>query len=138
MSLTMYQASVPVFIRQLHNLSAILTKAVAHADARAEATSLLIEARLAPDMFPLARQIQIASDTAKGAGARLAGVDVPSFEDKETTFPELQERIAKTIAFLEGMPAEKIDGSEDREVVVKTRNSEMRFTGQSCLLTFAL
>lgn len=87
MSLTMYQASVPVFIRQLHNLSAILTKAVAHADARAEATSLLIEARLAPDMFPLARQIQIASDTAKGAGARLAGVDVPSFEDKETTFP---------------------------------------------------
>jgi hypothetical protein len=138
MSLSMYQASVPVFIRQLRNLSEILTKAVAHAEARAEAPSLLIEARLAPDMFAFARQVQIATDTAKGAGARLAGIEVPSFPDNETTFPELQERIAKTIAFLESVPADKVDGSEEREVVMKTRNSEMRFTGQSYLLTFAL
>ncbi|HEX2529757.1 MAG TPA: DUF1993 domain-containing protein [Geminicoccus sp.] len=138
MPLSMYQASVPVFIRHLRNLSEILKKAVAHAEERAEAPSLLIEARLAPDMFPLARQIQSVSDTSKGAAARLAGVEVPSFPDTETTFDELQDRIRKTIAFLESVPAGKVEGSEDREVILRPRGNEMRFKGQDYLLDFAL
>lgn len=138
MPLSMYQASVPVFIRHLGNLSEILRKALAHADERAEAPSLLLEARLAPDMFPLPRQIQSVSDTSKGAAARLAGIEVPSFPDTETTFEELQERIARTIAFLRSVPAEKFDGSEDREVILRPRGNEMRFSGQDYLLNFAL
>lgn len=138
MPLSMYQASIPVFVRQLRNLSTILDKAEEHAQTRGDAPSLLIEARLAPDMFPLSRQVQSASDSAKGAAARLAGIELPSFPDTETSFAELKERIAKTIAFLESVPAEKIDGSEEREVVLRPRGMEMRFDGQGYLLTFAL
>ncbi|WP_027133341.1 DUF1993 domain-containing protein [Geminicoccus roseus] len=138
MPLSMYQASMPVFLRQLRSLSAILAKAERHAADRGEAPSLLIEARLAPDMFPLARQVQSASDAAKGAAARLAGVELPSFPDTEASFPELQERVAKTIAFLESVPAEKFDGSEVREIVLRPRGMELRFDGQGYLLTFAL
>src|SRR5687767_611824 len=100
MTLSMYQASVPVFLRGLESLAAILAKGAAHAEAKKIDPAVFINARLAPDMLALARQVQIASDAAKGCVARLAGVEVPSFADTETTFPELQARVAKTIDFL--------------------------------------
>lgn len=138
MSLSMYQASIPVFLRAMRNLSAILDKAVAHAEAKNFAPEVLINARLAPDMFPLARQVQSVSDAAKGCAARLAGIEVPSYPDTETTFPELQERLAKTVKFLESIAPKQIDGSEERPVVLKMRSGEMRFTGQTYLLSFVL
>jgi len=100
MSLSMYQASVPAFIHALTNLSSILTKAASYAEAKKIDPSVLVNARLAPDMFPLSRQVQIATDIVKGGVARLAGVEVPSFPDTETNFAELQARIAKIISFL--------------------------------------
>ncbi len=138
MSLSMYQASVPVFTRILENLAAILKKAEAHAEAKGFDAAVLVNARLAPDMFPLARQIQIASDSAKGCAARLAGVEPPTYLDTETTFAELQERIAKTIAFLKGLAAEQIDGSEDHTITLKLRGTEVSFVGQPYLLNFVL
>jgi len=138
MSLSMYQASVPVFLRNLKNLSAILDKGLANAEARKIDPTVFVNARLAPDMHALARQIQIATDTAKGCGARLAGIEVPSYEDTETTFPELQARIAKTMAFLQGFTAAQIDGSEDRAITLKMRAGDVNFTGQNYLLNFAL
>jgi hypothetical protein len=134
----MYQASIPVLLRAMRNLSAILDKGAAHAEAKNFAPEVLINARLAPDMFPLARQVQSVSDAAKGCAARLAGIEVPSYPDTETTFPELQERLAKTVKFLESIEPEQIDGSEEREVVLKMRSGEMRFTGQAYLLSFVL
>ncbi|HZH12921.1 MAG TPA: DUF1993 domain-containing protein [Archangium sp.] len=138
MSLSMYQASIPVFIRMLGNLSAILDKAAAYAETKKIDPSVLINARLAPDMQPLSFQVQVASDMAKGCAARLAGIDAPSFPDTETTFPQLQERIAKTVAFLKTVTAEQVDGSEERDVVLKLRGQETRFKGQPYLLTFVL
>jgi hypothetical protein len=138
MTISMYQASVPVLLRQLNNLAAILKKAEAHADARKIDPSVFINARLAPDMFALARQVQIASDTAKGCAARLAGIEVPSYADTETTFAELQARIAKTVDFLKSIKPEQIDGSEERQVVLKMRSGDVTFRGQPYLLDFAL
>ena len=138
MSLSMYQASVPVFLRQLINLKAILEKGAADAEARKIEPSVFINARLAPDMFALARQVQIATDTVKGAGARLAGIEVPSFADTETTFPELQARLDKTIDFLKGLKPEQIDGSEERSITLKMRSGDITFTGQNYLLHFVL
>ena len=138
MSLTMYDASVPVFIRALRNLSRLLDKAVAHAEANGIDPARLVEARLIADMDPLRSQVQRASDTAKGAAARLSGTDNPGFADTETTMAELKERIAKTIAFLEGVDAGAFDGSETREVVMKARHEEFRFAGQDYLLNHAL
>ena len=138
MSLSMYQASSPVFVRMLKNLSVILTKAEVDAEARKIDPLVFANARLAPDMRPLTSQVQMATDSAKGCAARLAGVEVPSFPDVETTFAELRDRIARTVAFIESVPADKIDGSEGREVVMKFPNREMKFTGQDYLLTFAL
>lgn len=137
MSLSIYQASIPVFIRMLGNLSAILSKAAAHAEAKSIDPSVLINARLAPDMFALARQVQIASDSAKGCGARLAGVEVPSFPDDETTFEQLQARIAKTIEFLKGLKEEQFAGAENRTIELKLRNREVSFKGSDFLLGFA-
>jgi hypothetical protein len=134
----MYQASIPVFIRSLNNLSAILKKAEAHALAKKIEPDVFINARLAPDMYPLARQIQIVTDVAKGGVARLAGVEVPSFPDTEKTFPELQARIAKITEFLNAFKAGQIDGSEDRKVTLKIGGQEMSFTGQVYLLNFVL
>src|SRR5271154_7459503 len=105
MSLSMSQALIPVSIRQLYNLSALLQKAEAHAMAKKIDPEVFINARLAPDMFPLSRQIQIATDVVKGGAARLAGIEVPSYPDTETSFDELQARIAKTIAFLQSIDA---------------------------------
>jgi len=138
MSLSMYQASIPVFISKLNNLSAILKKAEAHALAKKIDPEVFINARLAPDMFPLSRQIQIATDGVKGCAARLAGVEVPSFPDTEKTFAELQARIAKTIEFLKSFTAKQIDGSEDRKVTLKLRGQETSFLGQPYLLNFVL
>jgi len=138
MSLSMYQISIPVFARALNNLAAILNKAVAHAEAKKIDPSVLINYRLAPDMLPLSRQVQIASDAAKGCAARLAGVEVPSFADTETTFPELQERIAKTLAFLNTVNAAQIDGSESRTVTIQLRGKDVQFLGLAYLTSFVL
>ncbi len=138
MSLSMYQASIPVFVRQLTALSAILKAAEAHVSAKGLDPATLIEAKLAPDMFALARQVQIATDGVKGGVGRLAGMEVPSYPDTETTFPELQERIARTIAFIQSVPADKIDGTEDKTIILKLGPSEMEFTGQPFLLHFVI
>ncbi len=138
MSLSMYQISVPVFVRMLGNLAEILKKAEAHAEAKKIDPSVLINARLAPDMHPLSRQIQIATDGAKGGAARLAGVEIPSFPDTETTFAELQARLDKTVAFLKCLSAEQIDGSEDRTITLKLGGSDVDFPGQVFLMNFVL
>ena len=138
MPLSMYQASIPVFISKLNNFSAILKKAEAHAQAKKIEPEVFINARLAPDMFPLSRQIQIATDGVKGCAARLAGVEVPSYPDTEKTFPELQARIAKTIEFLKTFSVKQIDGSEERKVTLKLRGQETSFLGQPYLLNFVL
>jgi uncharacterized protein len=138
MSFNMYQASVPVFVRMLGNLSSILDKAAAHAEAKKIDQAIFINARLTPDMYPLSRQVQIATDMVKGCAARLADTEVPSYEDKETTFAELQERIKKTVIFLESVSAEQINGSEERMVTLKLRGKEIRFLGQPYLFNFVL
>jgi uncharacterized protein len=138
MSLSMYQASVPVFTRTLHNLRAILQKGEAHAQARKIEPSVLLNARLYPDMFPLVRQVQIATDMAKGAAARLAGVEVPRYEDTETRFDELCARIDKTLGFIGQYGALQIDGSEERPITLKTGRGELHFKGQAYLLHFVL
>jgi hypothetical protein len=138
MSLSLYQASVPVFSRMLGNLATILTKAEADATARGIDPSVFLTARLAPDMLTLTKQVQIASDGAKGAVARLAGVEPPSFPDDETTFPELQARITKTVAFIGSVDAAAIDAGAAREIVLKMRGTEVKFVGLPFLLHFAL
>lgn len=138
MSLTMYQASIPVFIRMLGNLSAILDKADAHAEAKKIDQAVFINARLSPDMYPLSKQVQIATDMVKGCTARLAGIEVPSYEDNETTFSDLQARIAKTVAFLQSVNEGQINGSEQRTVTLKLRGKEVSFIGQPYLLNFVL
>jgi hypothetical protein len=138
MTLSMYQASVPVFARGLENLATILAKGAAHAEAKKIDPAVFINARLAPDMFALVRQVQIAADAAKGCAARLAGVDVPSHPDTESTFPELHARVEKTIAFVKGLTASQIDGSEDRVVTLKIRGEETKFRGQDYLFKLAL
>lgn len=136
MPLSMFQASIPVFIRTLGNLSDILDKSAAHAAARKIDPSVFLSARLAPDMFPLVRQVQIATDGIKGCAARLAGIEVPSFPDTESSFPELQARIGKTVDFLNGIDAAQIDGSEAREVSLKFGGAPIVLRGQDYLLTF--
>ena len=133
----MYQASTPCFARILRNLSSIIDKAEAHCTAKKIEPAALISARLFPDMFAFTRQVQIACDTAKGAVARLAGVDIPKHEDTEQSFAELKTRIAKTLDFIESIPAAKIDGSEEREIVLQMRSGERRFKGMQYLLGFA-
>jgi uncharacterized protein len=138
MSLSMYQASVPVFIRMLRNLSTILDKVTAYAEVKKIDPSVFINARLAPDMFAFNRQVQIATDSAKGCAARLANIEIPSYPDTETTFTELQARIAKTIVFLESVNETQIDGSEDRKITLKIGGKEMNFLGQQYLINFVL
>ena len=138
MSLSMYQASIPVFTRMLGNLSAILDKAVAFAEAKKIEPEVLLNARLAPDMFPLVRQVQIATDSVKGCAARLAGVDIPSFPDTESSFAELQERLKKTQAFLNSCSAAQIDGSESKSIVLNFPGQELKFSGQDYLVNFVL
>ncbi len=138
MTLSMYQASIPTFIHGLTSLSKILTKAEKHAEAKKIDPSVFINARLAPDMFPLSRQIQITSDTVKGYAARISGTEMPSYADTEKTFAELQERIAKTIAFIQTIDAKKVDGTEENNIHLKVGGREIDFTGQAYLLSFVI
>ena len=138
MPFSMYEASIPPMIRMLQNLSSILNKAVAQAEADRTNPAALLEARLAPDMYPLTRQIQITSDTAKGCAARLAGLEVPSFPDTETTFPELQARVAKTIEYLQSVKPEQVAGSENRTITLKFPKRTLEFTGCEYLTGFVL
>jgi len=133
----MYQASAPRFAAMLRNLSALLDKAQAYCDAKKIEPAAIAGARLFPDMFPLTRQVQIACDTAKGAVARLAAIEIPKHEDTEQTFAELKGRIAKTVDFIESVRAGKIDGSEEREIVLKMRSGDRKFNGLQYLLGFA-
>lgn len=138
MSITMYQACVPTFVQMLNSLSAVLNKGEAHAAARKIDPQVMLGYRLAPDMFPLARQVQLASDFAKGAVARLAGVEVPKYEDDEKTFAELQARIAKTLKFVQGFRAGNIDGSEDRDISITLGGKPREFKGQKYLVHHVL
>ena len=139
MSISMYAASVPVFQQALGGLSGVLSKAAAHAEAKKIAPEVLLQSRLYPDMFHTLRQVQIACDFAKGTCARLAGVEVPSYEDTEVTFDDAQARIAKTLAFIATLPAASINGSEERQIVTQPGTARERtFAGQAYLLTYAL
>jgi hypothetical protein len=134
----MYQASAPRLINSMRNLSVILDKTQAYIDAKKIDPSALLQFRLFPDMLNLTRQIQIATDTAKGVVARLAGVDIPTYEDNETSVAELQARIAKTIAFIEGFTPAQIDGTEDKAIVTKRGDKETHYTGMQFLLGHAI
>ena len=138
MTISMYQASAPRFANMLHNLSSILDKAQAHCEARKIDPALLAAWRLTPDMFPLSRQVQIACDTAKGAVARLAWVEIPKHDDTERDFVELKARIAKTADFVKGFKPAQIDGTEDKDIVLRLQGKEVTFKGMQYLLGFAL
>jgi hypothetical protein len=139
MSISMYTASVPVFVKTLTNMLRWLDKADAHAKARSFDPAVYLTLRLYPDMLPLPSQIRIATDAAKGCAARLAGKEPPVFEDNETTLDQLRDRIRKTLAYLEGVSAKDIDGSEEREIVIPARNREpRRFKGEYYLKHWAL
>jgi hypothetical protein len=133
----MYQASAPRFVNLLKNLSVLLDKAQAHCEVKKIEPAVLAGCRLFPDMFALTRQVQIACDTAKGAVARLAGVEIPKHEDSEQNFAELKARIAKTVAFIESVKASQVDGTEEKEVVLKLRGQDVKFSGLQYLLGFA-
>jgi uncharacterized protein len=134
----MYQASVPIVLRALTNLKTILGKAEAWAAEKNVKEETVLNARLALDMLPLVKQIQIASDNAKGVAARLGGVDNPSYADDEKTFAELHERLQKTIDFVKSVPAAGFEGSESRELVLKFPSRTMEFTGLAYLTGFAI
>ena len=137
MKLTMHQASAVRFAATLRNLSAILDKAQAHAAARKIDPAALTGCRLYPDMFPLTRQVQIACDTAKGAVARLAAVEIPKHEDTEQSFAELKGRIAKTLDFIDSVPAAKMEGADAREVTIRQRGQDVTMSGLQYLLAAA-
>jgi hypothetical protein len=137
-TISMYQASVPYFLRMLKNLKGVLEKGAAHAAAKKFDPVVLFNARLYPDMLPLSRQVQIASDNAKGCAARLAAIEPPKFDDTEATYAQLLERIDRTVAFLKTVKPEQVDGSEEREVVLKFPNQTLTFKGQQYLVHFAI
>ena len=138
MTISMYQASVPVFIRMLNNLAGILEKAAAHAEAKKIDPAVLIHFRLYPDMLPFSKQVQIAADAAKLSTARLAGTEPPKFEDNEKTLPELIERVRKTVEYLKTFKPEQIDGTEEKEIVIPSHDSTLTYRGQDLLLHRAL
>lgn len=139
MTMSMSAASLPVFTAMLRNLSHILAKAAAHADAKKFDPAVLLQYRLAPDMLPFTRQILIACDAAKNGVARISGVEAPRFEDNEATFPELQERIRKTLDYLASVPANKIDGTEDKEITFPAGRDKTRtMTAEAYLKQWAL
>lgn len=131
MSYTIYQATIPPMLRMLNNLSAILDKAVTQAEAKKIPLQSLIDARLAPDMFPFTRQIQIATDSAKALAARLAGEEPPAFPDTEMTFAQLQERIAKTITYLQSLPESRFEGAENRKLAFQGHGGPVETTGDA-------
>lgn len=139
MSLSMYSASVPVFVRLLGNMDRWFDKALVHAEAKKFDPSVYVNARLAPDMFPLSRQVQIATDAAKGCAARLSGTEIPVFEDTEQTVDDLRQRIRKTIDFVQSVPEALFEGADSREIVLNMRNREpLHLRGEDYLRFFAL
>ena len=138
MPISMYDASVPVYTQMLGALDKVLAKAEAYAQARKIDPKALGQARLFPDMLPLVSQVRIACDTAKLGVARITGLEAPKYEDSEQTIAELRERIAKTLAFIASVPREKVDGQEDRDVVVPLRDRKLEFKGQVFLLHWSL
>lgn len=136
--LTMYDATIPPLKRTLTNLSAILKKGEDYADTKKIEHAVLLNARLFPDMYPLSRQVQIATDMSKGAAARLTGVEIPKYEDNETTFTELQARIAKTIAFLDTVKPAQMEGAKTRDITIAVGKMELKFTGLAYLLKWVL
>jgi hypothetical protein len=138
MTLSMYQASVPVFVRALGNLTHVLKKGEAHAKARNVSDETLLQTRLIVDMLPLIKQVQIACDMATRGIARLAGVEPKSFEDNETTLAQAYDRIARATDYIKSFTAEQIDGSETRAIHLKMRNGELDFEGQAYLLHFLI
>ena len=137
-TLSMYSASVPAFARMLGNLRAILEKGAAHAAAKKFDPAVLVNGRLAPDMFALARQIQIATDAVKGCVSRLAGVEIPKYEDTEATLPDLIARLDKTIAYVKTFKPAQIDGTEEKAIVIKSPRGDLNFNGQQYLVHFVL
>lgn len=135
---SIYSASIPVFKQILNSLHNILDKAEAHATDKKIDPAALLQFRLFPDMLPFTRQIQIACDFAKGAAARLGGLDVPSYDDKEATFAELKERIQKTLAYIDSVPQDTIEGSETRAITTGSGEKTKHFTGQTYLFHYAL
>jgi uncharacterized protein len=138
MSVSLYDVSLPIFTLGLNNLSAILEKASTHADNKKVDPKALPQARLIVDMLPLSAQIQIACDTAKGAAARLAGIEIPKFADTEATLPELKARVAKTLEFLKSVKPEQFEGAETRDVVLTSAQSTLKFKGLNYLTHYAL
>jgi hypothetical protein len=138
MALSMYAASVPLFKQMFGSMTAVLDKGAAYAAAKSVDEKVLVGARLAWDMLPLSKQVQIASDQAKGAVARLAGLDIPGYADDETTIEDLKARIAKTVAFIDAVKPEQINGSEDRAIILKLRAGEQHFTGERYLIGWAI
>ena len=138
MTISMYSASIPVCIRMLNNLVGILEKGAGHCRENDIDESVMVGARLFPDMFPLARQVQIASDIAKRGGSRLAGLEPDAVEDNEKTFDELIERVRNVIAFLDTLEPEQIEGSEDRPITFRLRGSDVTMAGQVFLLNFVM
>lgn len=136
MTISMYQASVPVFVRMLNNLAVILEKAVAHAAAKKIDQTVFVNARLAPDMFNFAKQIHIAGDMAKGCVARLAGVEPPRYEDNEVTLDDLIARIRKTVDYIQTFKPEQIDRTEERQIVLPMRSGPLEFKGLPYLLNW--
>lgn len=137
MSISMYQAAVPVFQKMLGNLKSILQKGESYAQAKKIDPSVMLNARLHLDMFTLTRQVQIATDVAKGACARLAGRDIPKYDDTESSFADLYSRIDRTSAFLATFAAADIDGQEERDITILTGGKERHFKGQPYLLHWA-
>ena len=138
MSISMHSASVPIFVRMLGNLVNWLDKAEAHAQAKKFDVGVLLEARLAPDMLPFMKQIQIACDAAKFGVSRLAGVDAPKFDDTESTIAELKERVRKTVEFMQAVPAAQVNGTEDKDVTVPRRDGSIVLKGEPYLKHFVL
>ena len=138
MSVSLYDVSVPIFTLSLNNLAAILDKAASHAEVKKVDPKVLPGARLIIDMLPLSSQIQIACDTAKGAAARLAGIEVPKHEDTEATLAELKARVAKTLEFIKTIEPEQLQGAETREIVLQFPQSSLKFTGVNYLTNFVL
>jgi uncharacterized protein len=138
MPIDMYLASIPVFVKMLGNLSAILDKGDVHIKAKNIDPSVLINYRLAPDMYPLGKQVQIATDRAESCATLLAGLEVPNHGHNEATFADLQVRIARTVAFIQSVGPEQINGSEERAISFKIRDKEFSFLGLPYLLNFVL
>ena len=136
--LSMFDATISPLTRSLKNLSHILQKGEEHADTKKIEHSVILNARLFPDMYPLTRQVQIATDMSKGAAARLAGVEIPKYEDTEATFAELQARINKTLAFIETIQSEQLTDAETREITITVRKVDLKFSGQDYLLKWVM